>query len=255
MLSPHLRCGAGVQGFSELLGGPNQYVARSAADPRQSLGDPRRILYIAPASLDPMLLLEHQLALLGAQVAFDELRAGGRTMPFPEAGYQRADLRVCRLDRAVPRVSPHDQADPQDGPRQGAAHAASPSHAAAQARGYPRNGFVADRPSLAHGEQDALRSIEATIKKLTGPRRRIIGQRFSSGTISPALINGLRTMSRWGRPTVAAKPRPRTDHNTFDCICETPKPKTTIRLGALGVGLEPRVGRNLQEHPFRTIHY
>jgi hypothetical protein len=68
---------AGPVSCSELLGGPNRCGAPSATELHQTLADPGRIFDIAPASLNPMLLLEYQLALLRAQVAFDQVRAGG----------------------------------------------------------------------------------------------------------------------------------------------------------------------------------
>jgi hypothetical protein len=46
------------------------------------------------------------------------------------------------------------------------------------------------------------------------------------------------------RLTVAAKLRPMTDLDTFDYICETPKPGTPIRLGAFTVSLNRGLGRS-----------
>jgi len=63
---------------------PILYVGVSANELNHTLGDPRCVFDIEPASLDPMFLLEDQLALLGAQVACNQLWAGGRSMPFPE---------------------------------------------------------------------------------------------------------------------------------------------------------------------------
>ncbi len=95
-------------------------------------------------------------------------------MPLAERRHEGADRVKCSLDGRAGRVPASDQADGQDTSGHGAAHTSRSSHSSAEPCGNAGNGFVVDGPGLAHGEQDALRSIEAAVKKLERSLRHCI---------------------------------------------------------------------------------